>query len=1028
MRRYPDIPSIRTLAVSCCLVFHAVICMGQEPAVYNINKYNGLSSNHVYCTLVDRLGYLWLGTTDGVYRYNGYSLKKYNYTDGLPNVDVWNLYEDKQGRIWLKSIAQHIGYIKNNKYHRVYKKTKDPNFEIYPGDFTEANDTIVFSNVTLDNKGNFQVCFIKNDTFYLSHIVSKKDSQHMVPVYIGSYVYHSSDSSLLQYSLAELLSNKKHGQPVNIVRSNFNYINALTNEAQIRAYVYKYQIFYQPLGTLLHWVDLQSGYVSTYSVPDILSNKHERSVFCFISGNYLNCITSNNILIFDSNATLKYRYALDSLYQNPDISGFTSTFFSKDNFWGNVLSTKNNGCYLQYNSSQSFKRCNTDLLNYTYLNNKNDTEGYWWNSNERILAVVRDAQIIKKIPLPDFYNVKRVVDFDSSRSLISNQFVTSWLYADYTTSPVANSEYTIRNTKNIGAYEDLLKIGALGLSNDIVVTDTKEVYIMGTSFLGVYKFRINETNKTITIDHINEQRFTKVVFNKATNTIICYSSGKVLLLNRSNKSHILLNQLQLEALGINAIEKIMADKYGNIYVKDYNNLKLVDIRRGTIKTLLVSYSLEKAVVEIIDDYLFVAGNFGVLKAAIYPDGNIRITNAFQNTKNLYYKYINDVQFSTNHAFLKTDNGFFTYSYPSPTQVNLSDPFKIVANYNDSLYALSYNDTLIITQDAPVINLDVIKPTGTGKLHIDYSLNKSTSQFTENQLILPNLKPGSYNTVSLIASDDSWRSEPLKFTIYIQPKWWQKQTAKRVIFVLSMLAFIGFVYLVIVMTRRMVNRSNERRNQRRELELKSIYSQINPHFIFNSLSTAQYFVKKNKNKEAFEHINQFSDLLRAYIKSSRAKYITIAEEIDNLENYLQLQLTRFEEKFDYNITIDTSVNPQKVKIPSLLLQPLVENALNHGIFHSETKGNLHISFKVDEQDKDTLVCIVDDNGVGRQKSKELRGKIIRKADSYGTILIKELIDTFNKYEKINIEIEYIDKQLPLTGTTVVIRIKNFTHAQ
>ncbi len=1016
------------MVISCCLVFQAVLCMGQEPAVYNINKYNGLSSNHVYCTLVDRLGYLWLGTTDGVYRYNGYSLRKYDYTDGLPNVDVWNLYEDRQGRIWLRSIAQHIGYIKNNKYHRVYKKTKDPNFEIYPGDFTEANDTIAFSNVTLDNKGNFQVCFIKNDTFYLSHIVPKKNINHMVPVYVGSYVYHSSDSSLLQYSLANLLSDKKYGQPLNIIRSNFNYVNEVTNTVLIKAYAYKYLIFYQPLGGTMYWVDLQSGYARKYSIPDILNDKRERSVFYFISGNHLNCFTSNNIIIFDSNATLKYRYALDSLYQNPGISGFTSTFFSKDNFWGNVLSTKNNGCYLQYNSSQSFKRCNIDLLNYTYLNNKNDTDGYWWNNNERILAVVRNAQIIKKIPLPNLFNVKRVVHFDSSRSLISNEFVTSWLYTDNTISPVANSGYTIRNTKNIGTYDDLVTIGALGLSNDIAVTDKKEVYVMGTSLLGLYKFRINEANKTITIDHINEQRFTNVVFNKGTNTIICYSSGKVLLLNPSNKSRILLNQSHLEAIGINAIEKIMADKYGNIYVKDYNSLKLVDIRRGTVKTLLVSYTLEKAVVEIIDDYLFVAGNFGILKAEIHPDGNIRITNAFQNTKNLYYKYINDVQFSTNHAFLKTDNGSFTYTYPSTTQVNLSDSFKIVANYKDSLYALSYNDTLTITQDAPIINLDVIKPTGTGKLRIDYSLNKSPYQFSENQLIVPVLSPGSYNTVSIIASDDSWRSKPLTFTIYIQPKWWQTKTAQRVTVVLALLAFIGLIYLIIVMTRRIVNRNNERRNQRRELELKSIYSQINPHFIFNSLSTAQYFVKKNQNKEAFEHINQFSDLLRAYIKSSRAKYITIAEEIDNLENYLQLQLTRFEEKFDYNITIDTSVNPQKVKIPSLLLQPLVENALNHGIFHSETKGNLHVSFKVDEQDKDTLVCMVDDNGVGRQRSKELRGKIIRKADSYGTILIKELIDTFNKYEKINIEIEYIDKQLPQTGTTVIIRIKNFTHAQ
>jgi len=74
-----------------------------------------------------------------------------------------------------------------------------------------------------------------------------------------------------------------------------------------------------------------------------------------------------------------------------------------------------------------------------------------------------------------------------------------------------------------------------------------------------------------------------------------------------------------------------------------------------------------------------------------------------------------------------------------------------------------------------------------------------------------------------------------------------------------------------------------------------------------------------------------------------------------------------------------------------------------------------------------VCIVDDDGIGRQKSKEMRGKIIRKADSYGTILIKELIDAFNKYEKINITIEYLDKQPPLSGTTVVVRIRNYAQS-
>jgi two-component sensor histidine kinase len=378
--------------------------------------------------------------------------------------------------------------------------------------------------------------------------------------------------------------------------------------------------------------------------------------------------------------------------------------------------------------------------------------------------------------------------------------------------------------------------------------------------------------------------------------------------------------------------------------------------------------------------------------------------------------------------LKTDKGQYTIDITGRGSVELATDCKIVMSIADTLYNILPQDTIHIDQTTAAIGIDIINPTGNGGQNLEYSINNGSYTNTGMQIVLPVLEPGSYNTLSLYASDDSWRSPPLNVTIYIEPEWWQTDIAGRIFFVLALLGFIGFVYFIIITTRRIVNRNNERRTRRRELELKSIYSQINPHFIFNSLSTAQYFVKKNRNKEAFEHINQFSGLLRAYIKSSRNTYITIAEEVENLKNYLQLQLTRFEEKFDYTIEINPEVDPLKVKIPSLLLQPLVENALNHGIFHSDNKGHLRIVFKIDEIQKSTLICIVDDNGVGRQKSRELRGQMIRKADSYGTILIKELINTFNRYEKINIEIEYIDKQLPETGTTVLIRIKDYTHAQ
>ncbi len=1020
----------RTVILLPLIFVISFLSKGQTSAVYNINKYNGLSTNHVYCLLVDRLGYLWMGTTDGVYRYNGYTLRKYDYSDGLPNVDVWNLYEDKQGRIWFRAIAQQMGYVKNGEFYKVYKDT-DPNLELYPGQIFELdNNTIVFNNITSDVKENYVVCIVKDDTLRAKHIsMSEYSIAKTSPRIIDEFMAHTSDSLLQLYNLKKLFSQNTNnlGKPDKILKFNTN----LTSE--MIAYPYSYTfgnnliVYYKPSQPYLNCADIYTKTIIRLNLREVLGNNDEQIVLCYIYNHFFYCITRDKIVILDSNMNLNAIHGLKTLF--PGAAGFNTTFFCKTKIWGELHASSDGGMTILYPPTSGLEKKKGNIMDYVFINNKNDTDGYWWNNKTRMLAIVNKGEIRETISLPAIHNLRKIITYDSVKKIVVNELSTSWLYATNAIDPITIGIDTAIHL-DYKKYSNAIKYGFFNSAHDILVAENRDIYMLGSPH-NIYKVKIDQGKNRIYYTTISNQRFKNILLIPINNTIVSYAPDKILLINPATDVRIQMTQSQLEALGINAIEKIIPDSNGNLFIKDYNSIKVFNGTRGTMRTLLKNYNLKQAKIEVINNKLFIAGSFGILNASIQSNGNITIVNNFQNTKNIYYRYLFDVQFAEDHALLKTDNGFFVYHYDKGNGNNNNNhinDYTIIADYSDSLHTISNNDTLVIEQNLSLITLDVIKPTGTGGLRIEYALNKSPYQFSENQLILPSLKPGSYNTISLIASDDSWRSQPLKFTVYIQPKWWQTQTAKRVIFVLSLLAFIGFVYMVIVMTRRFVDRSNERRNQRRELELKSIYSQINPHFIFNSLSTAQYFVKKNKNKEAFEHINQFSDLLRSYIKSSRAKYITIAEEIENLENYLQLQLTRFEEKFDYTIEVDKSVDAGRVKIPSLLLQPLVENALNHGIFHSDKKGNLSVIFKIDEQDKDTLVCIVDDDGIGRQRAKELRGKIIRKADSYGTILIKELIDTFNKYEKIKIEIEYIDKQPPLSGTTVAVRISNYAQSQ
>ena len=207
----------------------------------------------------------------------------------------------------------------------------------------------------------------------------------------------------------------------------------------------------------------------------------------------------------------------------------------------------------------------------------------------------------------------------------------------------------------------------------------------------------------------------------------------------------------------------------------------------------------------------------------------------------------------------------------------------------------------------------------------------------------------------------------------------------------------------------------------EMELKSIYAQINPHFIFNSLNSALLLVTKNRMDEAYSHISKFSHLLRSYLKSSRNKMITVEEEIENLKNYMELQQTRFKEKCLFEIIVDDNINQSSVKIPSLLLQPFVENAINHGITPKTQKGFIRIEF-IQNKNENKITCTIDDDGIGRKKAEADKTSVNNKKESYGNLMIKDLVSIFSRYEGMTIDIKYTDKEAPLSGTIVTITIK------
>ncbi|MFN0216896.1 MAG: histidine kinase [Saprospiraceae bacterium] len=213
------------------------------------------------------------------------------------------------------------------------------------------------------------------------------------------------------------------------------------------------------------------------------------------------------------------------------------------------------------------------------------------------------------------------------------------------------------------------------------------------------------------------------------------------------------------------------------------------------------------------------------------------------------------------------------------------------------------------------------------------------------------------------------------------------------------------------------------NQRfAELELKALQAQMNPHFIFNSLGAIQYFIRSDRTEEANGFLTKFAQLMRLFLESSKSKYITLAEEMRLLKLYVELEKMRFEGRFEAMFSIDENIDMDEVEIPSMLLQPFVENAINHGLFHKKEKGLLQI--KVSANGSKEIHCIVEDDGVGREAAGVLREQSQKNYKSRAMQIVHERLEALSQVEGYEVKIEVEDLHHPNSspaGTRVSITI-------
>ncbi len=205
-----------------------------------------------------------------------------------------------------------------------------------------------------------------------------------------------------------------------------------------------------------------------------------------------------------------------------------------------------------------------------------------------------------------------------------------------------------------------------------------------------------------------------------------------------------------------------------------------------------------------------------------------------------------------------------------------------------------------------------------------------------------------------------------------------------------------------------------------LALKSLRSQMNPHFIFNSLNSVNSFIARNDERSANKYLSEFSRLMRAVMENSKHDLVPLSSELDILKMYLDLEHVRFKDKFDFSFEIDDDLEAETVEIPPMLIQPYIENAIWHGLRYKEEKGFLSVKFV---RENNQILAVIEDNGIGRHKSQELKTHNQKQTVSTGMKNIEGRLNILNDIHNTNLDVlvEDLFENGQPAGTKVKVKI-------
>ncbi len=473
---------------------------------------------------------------------------------------------------------------------------------------------------------------------------------------------------------------------------------------------------------------------------------------------------------------------------------------------------------------------------------------------------------------------------------------------------------------------------------------------------------------------------------------------------------------------------LAADKLGNIYAGTRNGLSIID-SNGKITNIDKTNGLKNARIESMetDDSGFVwfTNNSNLCrydpwqKKLTYFDEHNGITSSGFGIESSHKSPDGELFFGTGKGLIHFNPGEIK-QYDAPLKLfveKTTDGKNYFRCDKDSVLEFAYKEGKVIFQ---VAASDIIN---NQRLYYRFKLvglDTGWSEPTHNRSITYNLGPGnyrfqvqtSYDRVNYIAAAET-------ISVKVNKPFWQTWLFR----IASIFVFIiGFVWFYKSRILRL-KKKLQIQKQLAELEAKALRAQMNPHFIFNSLNAIQECIVTEKTDEAFEYLSKFSRLLRLVLNNSEKNFISLSSELEMIRLYLSLESLRFRQSFTYFIEVDETIDADETQVPTLLIQPYIENAVWHGLRMKEGEKKLWIRFSANDQH---LIIEIEDNGIGREKAAVVKKQKlgIEQFESKGMALSQQRIGLLNRQGIIRARVETIDmvnSAQQSTGTKIIIQL-------